>query len=51
MESYYIVVIQVNSPNGSQQPARSQFTYKVTHVRPGVNEWLLISKEEWAQAA
>jgi hypothetical protein len=51
MEIQYVVIIQVCSPCGSRPSVRYQLTYEVTRLRPGLNRWFLVRKEELPQAA
>lgn len=44
MESQYLVVIQVCGP---RQTVQQQLTYEVTHLRPGLNQWSLVSQEDF----
>lgn len=44
MASQYLVVIEVCGPRGPRPRVQKQLTYKVTHLRPGQNEWALVSQ-------
>ena len=51
MESQYLVVIEVCGPNRLHRTVQQQLTYEVTHLRPGKNQWSLVSQEDYRKPA
>jgi hypothetical protein len=51
VESQYLVIIQVPRPDGPRQSVQHQLTYEVTHLRPGQNQWSLVSEEDFPKQA